>query len=106
MDLLTVKFLISYITRPLHFFGAGGLLLFSAGFGVASIITLMYYFSDLAINDHLGNLIFSLLCMVLGIQLIALGLSLEVSVRTYHATHERTIYAIKEAFLRGDGPAV
>lgn len=98
MDLLTVKFLVSYIARPLHFFGAGGLFLFSLGFLVASIITLLYYFGGLVINEHLGNLIFSMLCMVLGIQLIALGLSLEVSVRIYHATHERTIYAIREMY--------
>ncbi|MFH1830359.1 MAG: glycosyltransferase family 2 protein [Pseudomonadota bacterium] len=96
MDLLTVKFMISYITRPLHFFGMIGFLLFAVGFVIAFIITSLYYFDDLVIAEHLGNLIFSMLSMVLGIQLIALGLSLEVSVRIYHVTHERDIYAIRE----------
>ncbi len=96
MDLLTVKFMISYITRPLHFFGMIGLFLFSAGFSIAFVISALYYFDDLVIAEHLGNIMFSMLSMVLGIQLIALGLSLEVSVRIYHATHERDIYAIRE----------
>jgi glycosyltransferase involved in cell wall biosynthesis len=99
MDLLTVKFMISYITRPLHFFGAIGLFLFAIGFTIALIISALYYFDDLVIAEHLGNLMFSMLSMVLGIQLIALGLSLEVSVRIYHATHERDIYAIREISL-------
>lgn len=95
MDLLTVKFMISYLTRPLHFFGFIGLSFFTIGFFVAFIITVLYYFSDLIIQEHLGNLIFSMLMMVLGVQLIALGLSLEVSVRVYHTTHDQKIYALR-----------
>jgi len=95
MDLLTVKFMISYVARPLHFFGSVGLLFFGIGFIVALIITLFYYFGGLVIKDNLGNLIFSMLMMVLGVQLIAIGLSLEVSSRIYHTTHDRRIYAIR-----------
>lgn len=101
MDLLTVKFMISYITRPLHFFGMIGLVLFSVGFIIAFIISALYYFDGLIIGEHLGNLMFSMLSMVLGIQLVALGLSLEVSVRIYHTTHKRKIYAIREVSLPG-----
>jgi glycosyltransferase involved in cell wall biosynthesis len=95
MDLLTVKFMISYVARPLHFFGFAGLAMFSAGFAIALIITLFYYFGNLVINQHLGNLIFSMLLMVLGVQLIAIGLSLEISSRIYHTTHGRRIYAVR-----------
>jgi glycosyltransferase involved in cell wall biosynthesis len=98
MDLLTVKFMISFVARPLHFFGFFGLFLFSIGFMVAFIITLLYYFGGLVIVDHLGNLIFSMLMMVLGVQLVAIGLSLEVSSRIYHTTHKRKIYAIRERY--------
>jgi glycosyltransferase involved in cell wall biosynthesis len=99
MDLLTVKFMISYIARPLHFFGMIGMTLFAIGFAIALIISGLYYFDNLVISEHLGNLMFSMLSMVLGIQLIALGLSLEVSVRIYHTTHDRKIYAIREVSL-------
>lgn len=95
MDLLTVKFMISYVARPLHFFGFIGLVLFGVGFSVALVITVLYYFSDLVVGEHLGNLIFAMLMMVLGVQLAAIGLSLEVSSRIYHTTHERTIYAVR-----------
>ena len=95
MDLLTVKFMISYVSRPLHFFGFAGLILFSIGFLIALAITLFYYFGGLVISEHLGNLIFSMLLMVLGVQLIAIGLSLEVSSRIYHTTHNRKIYAVR-----------
>ncbi len=101
MDLLTVKFLISYIARPLHFFGFIGLALFAIGFVVAFIITALYYFGNLVIAQHLGNLMFSMLSMVLGIQLIALGLSLEVSTRIYHTTHGRRIYAVRAVYREG-----
>jgi len=95
MDLLTVKFMISYVSRPLHFFGFIGLVFFSVGFVVAFIITALYYFSDLVVGEHLGNLIFSMLMMVLGVQLAAIGLSLEVSSRIYHTTHKQSIYAVR-----------
>ncbi len=98
MDLLTVKFMISYIARPLHFFGLIGLVLFTIGFTVALIISVLYYFNDLIITEHLGNLMFALLAMVLGIQLGALGLSLEVSSRTYHAATHRRVYAIRDIY--------
>lgn len=94
-DLLTVKFMISYVARPLHFFGIVGLAFFGVGFTVALIITLMYYFGDLVVGEHIGNLIFAMLMMVLGVQLGAMGLSLEVSSRIYHATHARKIYAVR-----------
>lgn len=98
MDLLTVKFMISYVARPLHFFGSIGLGFFSMGFVVAAIISGLYYFSDLIINEHLGNLMFAMLMMVLGVQLVAIGLSLEVSSRIYHTTHKRHIYAVRSVY--------
>lgn len=98
MDLLTVKFLISYLARPLHFFGFIGLSFFTIGFIVASIISMLYYFGDLVISQHLGNLIFSMLMMLLGVQIVAMGLSLEVSTRIYHTTHNRKIYAVREMY--------
>lgn len=101
MDLLTVKFMISYVARPLHFFGLIGLGFFSVGFAVALVITLLYYFGDLVVGEHLGNLIFAMLMMVLGVQLAAIGLSLEVSSRIYHTTHDRRIYAVRSIHRHG-----
>lgn len=98
MDLLTVKFMINYVSRPLHFFGIIGLAFFGIGFLVAATITVLYYFSDLVVGEHLGNLIFAMLMMVLGVQLGAIGLSLEVSSRIYHATHNKKIYSVRSIY--------
>jgi len=107
MDLLTVKFMVNYVARPLHFFGLIGLIFFTIGFIVAFVITLLYYFGGLIINEHLGNLIFSMLMMVLGVQLGAVGLSLEVSSRIYHTTQNRRIYVVRSTYrMAGQGVAI
>lgn len=95
-DLLTVKFLVSYISRPLHVFGLTGMLLFGAGFAIALLLTCGYYLGWLTISDHLGNLMLALLLMVLGVQLVSTGLVMEVMIRTYHAAAGRKIYAVRE----------
>lgn len=102
LDILTVKFLTSYISRPLHFFGAIGTVFFGIGFLVAILLTVGYYFLDLQIKENLGNLIFSMLMMTLGFQLTAIGLSLEVSTRIYHHTGKRKIYVIKDVISKKD----
>lgn len=92
----------SYISRPLHVFGLVGGGLFSVGFFVAALLTAMYYLAGLNMQDHLGNLMFAMLLMMLGVQLVAIGLTLEVGIRTYHAAAGKRIYAVKE-FLSRDG---
>lgn len=94
-DLLTVKFLVSYISRPLHVFGLTGMVLFGAGFGIALLLTIGYYLGWLVIANHLGNLMLALLLMVLGVQLVSTGLMMEVMIRTYHAATGRKIYAVR-----------
>ena len=95
-DLITVKFLISYISRPLHVFGAVGGVFFAVGFSIALILTCLYYFDDLVIQDHLGNLLLAMLLMTLGFQTVATGLTLEVGIRTYHVAAGKKIYAVRE----------
>lgn len=97
-DLLTVKFMISYVSRPLYFFGRAGLILFTLGFVIAAGLTALYYADLLEMQDHLGNLIFAMLNMVLGVQLVAVGLALEVMSRIYHTTHQRKIYTVRHVY--------
>jgi glycosyltransferase involved in cell wall biosynthesis len=101
-DLLTVKFLISYLGRPLQFFGKIGLAFFGIGFSVAFVIAILYYFGNLVIHNHLGNLIFAMLMMVVGVQLIAIGLSLEVSSRIYHHVAQKKIYTVRDIVMHED----
>ncbi len=72
LDLITVKFLISYANRPLHFFGGMGMISFLLGSAVG--IYLMYLkFLNYAIGDR-PLLILAVLLIILGMQFISIGL--------------------------------
>jgi len=91
-DLLTVYFVSNYTRRPLHLFGSFGLLSFGAGFAIALYLTWLWL-SGVGIGTR-PLLLFSVLLMVLGIQLVSMGLIAEMlahqSRRTEdYAVHER-----------------
>jgi glycosyltransferase involved in cell wall biosynthesis len=74
LDLLTVKFLTNYMKKPLHFFGSIGL--WFVLMGVVSEIYVMYYKLIIgeAFSIHMAMLLFGVLCILLGVQLISIGL--------------------------------
>jgi len=95
LDLLTVKFLLSYSTRPLQIFGLFGLL---SGF-VGLVIGLVLSYDRLILRQGIGNrplLLLAILLIVIGIQFITLGLLAEIMVRAYHESAAKRIYHIKE----------
>jgi glycosyltransferase involved in cell wall biosynthesis len=95
-DLMTVKFIISFIDRPLQFFGLIGLVLGGIGFTIALILTVGFYIFGWSIRDNLGNLILGVFLMILGLQFIMTGLLAEVISRIYFTTHEMRIYSVAE----------
>lgn len=95
-DLMTVKFIISFIDRPLQFFGLIGLVLGGVGFSIALILTVGFYLFEWSIRDNLGNLILSVFLMIMGLQFIMTGLLAEVISRIYFTTHEMRIYSVAE----------
>jgi len=104
-DLMTVKFIISFIDRPLQFFGVIGLVFGSIGFLIALALVLGFYLFGWPIKENLGNLIFSVFMMILGIQFIMTGLLGEIISRIYFTTHEIKIYSVEEAkFHSPPGP--
>ncbi len=95
-DLITVKFIISFIDRPLQFFGLIGLIFGGIGFTIALILTVGFYFFEWSIRDNLGNLILSVFMMILGLQFIMTGLLAEIISRIYFTTHKMKIYSVAE----------
>ena len=95
LDLMTVRFLMSYGTRPMHFFGSWGLrcLGVSAILGITTVVTRVLDWRTLTRNPFLY---LALVCFLLGIQFIALGLLGEINIRTYHESQGKPIYFIKE----------
>jgi glycosyltransferase involved in cell wall biosynthesis len=95
LDLLTVKFLSSYATRPSHLFGLFGLLAVLLG----GTITIVLGVQKILFEVQLGNrplLLLGILLIVTGIQLVTLGLIGELLARTYHESQEKPIYVIKD----------
>ena len=97
LDLITIKFLASFSTKPIYVFGGlGGISLLGsllAGFGV-----LYYKFID---EEHLAMnrnplLVLSMMLFMTAIQFILMGLLAEILVRTYHESQDREIYIIEE----------
>jgi glycosyltransferase involved in cell wall biosynthesis len=95
LDLMTVKFLLSYATRPLQIFGLLGIIMGGAG----AIITGWLAYLRLFGNQSIANrplLLFGILLVFTGVQLITLGLLAEMQVRTYHESQNKPIYVIRE----------
>jgi glycosyltransferase involved in cell wall biosynthesis len=95
LDLLTVKFLLSYATRPLQIFGLLGIIMG----GLGGIITAYLAYLRLFGYQSLANrplLLFGILLVFTGVQLITLGLLAEMQARTYHESQNKPIYAIRE----------
>jgi glycosyltransferase involved in cell wall biosynthesis len=95
LDLLTVKFLLSYSTRPLQIFGLIGLISGLTG----GILALYLSYQRLILMRGIGGrplLLLAILLIVIGIQFITLGLLAEITVRAYHESAQKSIYFIKE----------
>ena len=92
---MTVKFLLSYATRPLQIFGLLGIIMG----GVGGVITTWLAYERLLGYQSLANrplLLFGILLVFTGVQLITLGLLAEMQVRTYHESQDKAIYVIRE----------
>ncbi len=97
LDLLTVKFLLSYATRPLHVFGIVGVLSGGLGFCIAFVMTLQRSFGGVALADR-PLLLLAVLLMFMGVQFITMGLLAELVVRTYHESQQKPIYFVRRIF--------
>jgi glycosyltransferase involved in cell wall biosynthesis len=95
LDLITVKFLQSFSTKPIQFFGPFGILSEILGF-----LILLYLSADkLLFDKDIGGrplLLLGALLMIVGIQLIGMGLLGEMLVRVYHESQRKPIYVIKK----------
>lgn len=95
LDLITVKFLGSYSTKPIYIFGGLGLL---SAFGAVVFGLIVIYEKLSHGTDMSGNplLILTAVLIISTVQLILMGLLAELQVRTYHESQNRPTYIIKE----------
>jgi glycosyltransferase involved in cell wall biosynthesis len=95
LDLMTVKFLISYKTRPLQIFGLWGLVMTLLGGGAWVWLAYVKYMRHEGIADR-PLLLAGTVLLVTGVQFIMLGLLAEMQARTYHESQDKPVYVIRE----------
>ena len=95
LDLVTVKFLLSYSTRPLQIFGLVGLLMGAVGVAMAGWLGYVRLFAGQAIADR-PLLLLSILLIFTGVQLLTLGLLAELQARTYHESQDKPTYFVRD----------
>ena len=97
-DLITIKFMASYQTKPLYLFGWAGLLTFAIAFFSAVLAISMKVFAWPHHADFVETPLptMAMVTLVLGVQLFLMGLLAEMLVRTYHESQAKPIYAVRE----------
>jgi len=95
LDLVTVKFLLSYSGRPLQFFGLFGLICGAAGMIITALLTIQRLFFGIPLADR-PLLLLGILLIFMGLQFITFGLLGELQTRAYHEAQNKPIYVIRE----------
>lgn len=94
LDLLTVKFLLCYATRPIQVFGLMGLLTGGIGFVIAAIMTIQRQMFGIPLGDR-PLLLLAVMLIFIGFQFITMGLLAELQARTYHEAQNKPVYHVR-----------
>ncbi len=109
LDLMTVRFMQSYLTRPMQVFGLAGLFSLGLGFAVCAWLVLEKLMFSARLSDR-PLLLGGVLLIVVGVQLVSLGLVADVVSRTYHESQGKRPYYVRDRLMgagsgRGSLPA-
>jgi glycosyltransferase involved in cell wall biosynthesis len=104
LDLILVRFMQSYLVRPMQVFGLAGVLLSLGGVGICAWLA----FEKLVRGVELANrplLLLGILLVVVGVQLLSLGLVADIVSRTYHESQNKRPYHVRQTIVgRGYRP--
>ena len=95
LDLITVKFLLSYSTRPIQIFGLLGFISGTIGLGTSLYLIIQRQFYNVPLANR-PLLLLSILLIFIGLQFISLGLMAELQARTYHESQNKQIYSVRQ----------
>ncbi len=97
IDLIALRYLRTFISNPLRFFGLAGLCVFAIGFSISAIMMIGFLMGRIvALREHLALLLLAILLMIIGAQFITSGLTAEINARMYRQMTKKTAYAVKE----------
>jgi glycosyltransferase involved in cell wall biosynthesis len=95
LDLLTVKFCLSFLTKPLQIFGLIGLTSLLPGAVICIYLAFLKIFWGAPLAGR-PLLLFGILLVIIGMQFLCMGILAEIQIRTYHESSNKPIYAIRE----------
>jgi glycosyltransferase involved in cell wall biosynthesis len=98
LDLMTVRFMQTYLVRPMQVFGLAGL----ASFGAGVLICAWLVLEKLMFSERLSNrplLLLGALLIMVGVQLLSLGLVADVVSRTYHESQGKRPYHVRSRLV-------
>ena len=96
-DLMTIRFLLRYMSRPLHFFGRMGIVNMGLGSAIATLLVAWKFLTGINVLQQHGLLMaFAAVQILIGLQLVALGLLGELNVWQYFNPSARKAYSVAE----------
>jgi glycosyltransferase involved in cell wall biosynthesis len=99
-DILTIKFLLKYFTRPMHFFGSLGLIATASGGAALGWLAISKLMGHDIVAEHGPLMIAAALFFLGGLMMFSTGLIGEMMMRTYFESQDRRIYAVREILTR------
>ncbi|HYU80225.1 MAG TPA: glycosyltransferase family 2 protein [Vicinamibacterales bacterium] len=102
LDLVTVKFLLSYSTRPLQIFGLLGVGAAALGAVITAYLGYVRLVLQLPIAERTPLLLVGVLLVFIGVQLVTFGLLAELLARTYYESQNKPVYVIREVLQTPD----
>ncbi len=103
LDLITVKLLGSYSTKPMYFFGFAAFGLWALALVLAAIVIIQKLVPPHVFAHNNPLLLLSVVIFIVGVQFILMGLLAELVIRTYHESQSKPTYVVREIFERGAG---
>jgi glycosyltransferase involved in cell wall biosynthesis len=100
LDLFTVKFLLSYASKPIYVFGGTGMAMMAAAFLMLVLLVIRRQLTGIGLTQTPYFLV-SITLGIMGFQAILMGLIAELLARTYHESQHKTTYVIRELIPSG-----
>ena len=100
LDLITVKLLGSYSTKPIYFFGFAAIGLWVLAFVMAVIVIIEKLLPPYPYAHNNPLLLLSVVLVIIGVQFILMGLLAELAIRTYHESQHKPTYVVREVIER------
>jgi glycosyltransferase involved in cell wall biosynthesis len=99
-DILTIKFMLKYFTRPMHFFGSLGLAGTTLGGGIMGYLAIQKLLGYEIVAEHGPLMVAGALLLLGGLMMFSTGLIGEMMMRTYFESQDRRIYAVRQILTR------